>query len=38
MTPYEEARNRRAQKIEFTVGLLVGLAEGVFLCWLAFMS
>lgn len=31
----EQARQRRARRIEFTAGLIVGIAEGVFFCWLA---
>lgn len=31
----EQIRQRRALRIEFTAGLIVGIAEGVFFCWLA---
>lgn len=31
----EEARRRRALRLEFTAGFVVGIAEGVFFCWLA---
>ena len=31
----EQVRQRRALRLEFTAGLIVGIAEGVFFCWLA---
>lgn len=33
----ENINQRRALRLEFTAGLFIGIAEGVFFCWLASM-